>query len=46
MLVWAPRAERGLKGLLRTADQVVWHYDERPAAPLRRRRQPVQATLS
>lgn len=30
VLVWAPRAERGLKALLWTVDQIVWHYDERP----------------
>ena len=47
VLVWAPKADRGLKGLLRTADQVVWHFDERPAAlPVRRRRRPVQMTLA
>ena len=48
VLVWAPRADRGLKGLLRTADQVVWHFDERPAVPAvrPRRRRPVQVTLT
>ena len=48
VLVWAPRGDRGLKALLRTADQVVWHYDERPAASLvrQRRRRPVQTTLA
>ncbi len=45
VLVWAPRAERGLKALLMTADQVVWNFDERPAASMRtRRRRAVQAT--
>ncbi|MEN6516628.1 MAG: hypothetical protein ABFC38_00370 [Methanospirillum sp.] len=47
VLVWAPRAERGLKALLRTADQVVWHYEERPAPLMRtRRKRPVQMTLA
>jgi hypothetical protein len=46
VLVWAPRAERGPKALLRMADLVVWHYDERPAAFRGRRRRPVQATLA
>ncbi len=47
VLVWAPRGDRGLKALLLTADQVVWHYDERPAAsPVRRRGRPVQMTLA
>ena len=48
VLVCAPRADRGLKALLRTADQVVWHYDERPAASAvrPRRRRPVQTTLA
>ncbi|HIH03349.1 MAG TPA: hypothetical protein HA263_05700 [Methanoregulaceae archaeon] len=48
VLVWAPKADRGFRALLRTADQVVWRYDERPAAsavPPRRRR-PVQRTLA
>lgn len=30
VLVWAPRAERGTKALLRPAGQVVWHFEERP----------------
>jgi hypothetical protein len=46
VLVWAPKADRGLKALLRTADQVVWRYDERPAAVRPRRRRPVQLTLA
>jgi len=48
VLVWAPRADRGLRALLRTADQVVWRYDERPAASAAppRRRRPVQTTLA
>ena len=47
VLVWAPRADRGLRALLGTADQVVWHYDERPAAPTGRRRgRPAQLTLA
>ena len=45
VLVWSPRADRGLKPLLGTADQVVWRYDERPAAVRPRRRRPVQLTL-
>jgi hypothetical protein len=45
VLLWAPRAERELRALLRTADQVVWQYDERPASPARRRRRAVQTTL-
>ncbi len=48
VLVWAPRGDRGLKALLLTADQVVWHFDERPAAShvRTRRRQAVQVTLA
>ena len=48
VLLYAPRADRGLKGLLRTADQVVWHFEERPAASAGRprRRRPVQMTLA
>ena len=47
VLVWSPRGDRGLKALLLTADQVVWHYDERPATLMRtRRRNPVQMTLA
>ncbi len=45
VLLWAPRAERGFRALMGTADQVVWHYDERAPAPARRRRRAVQATL-
>lgn len=45
VLLWAPRGDRGLRALLLTADQVVWHYDERPAARPRRRR-PVQTTFA
>ncbi len=45
VLLWSPRGDRGLKALLLTADQVVWHFDERPATPVRRRRRQVQATL-
>ena len=45
VLLGAPRGDRGLRALLGIADQVVWHYDERPAGPLRARRRPVQATL-
>lgn len=44
VLLWAPRADRGVTALLRAADEVVWHYDEAPPAP-RRRRRSVQATL-
>jgi hypothetical protein len=49
VLLWAPRGDRGLRALLLLADQVVWHYDERPAgsvAPARRRRHEVQVTLA
>ncbi|MEN6518850.1 MAG: hypothetical protein ABFC38_11855 [Methanospirillum sp.] len=47
VLVWAPRGDRGLKALLLTADQVVWHYDERPSAWTQiRRKRPVQMTLA
>ena len=48
VLVYAPRADRGLRALLGTADQVVWHYNERPAGSVvtPRRRRPVQTTLA
>ena len=46
VLVWAPRGDPGFRALIGTADQVVWHYDERPAGPARMRRRPVQATLT
>ena len=49
VLVWAPRGDLGFRALLGTADQIVWHYDERPArsmAPARRRGRTVQATLA
>jgi len=46
VLLWAPRAERGFRALMMTADQVVWHYDEQPARSMvRPRRRAVQATL-
>ncbi|MEN6341346.1 MAG: hypothetical protein ABFC89_02185 [Methanospirillum sp.] len=45
VLVWAPRAERGFRALMMTADQVVWHHEERLARPIRRRRRAVQRTL-
>ena len=45
VLLWAPRAERGFRALMMTADQVVWHVEERPARPARRRRE-VQTTLA
>ena len=47
VLVWAPRGDRGLRALLMLADQVVWHYDERPARSMDRprRRKMVQTTL-
>ena len=45
VLLWAPRGDRGFRALMRTAGQVVWYYDERPATPARRRRREVQATL-
>ena len=48
VLVWAPRGDRGLRALLLLADQVVWHYDERPARSMdrpRRRRRAVQTIL-
>lgn len=44
VLLWAPRAERGLKALLRTAGQVVSHYDERPATTAHRKRRLEQVT--
>ena len=48
VLLWAPRADRGLRALLGVADQVVWHYDEPPPASVvrQRRRRPVQMTLA
>ncbi|MEN6518683.1 MAG: hypothetical protein ABFC38_10880 [Methanospirillum sp.] len=46
VLVWAPRAERGFRALMMTADQVAWDYEERPARSMpARRRRVVQATL-
>lgn len=45
VLLWASRAERGFRALLGTADQVVWHYDERPIGPGRRRKRVAQKTL-
>ncbi len=47
VLLYAPRAERGLRALLGTADQVVWRYDERPLTPTARpgSRRPMQLTL-
>ncbi|HOT94737.1 MAG TPA: hypothetical protein PK089_06075 [Methanoregulaceae archaeon] len=44
VLLYAPRADRGLRSLLRAAGQVVWRYDDRPAAPALRARA-VQRTL-
>ena len=47
VLLYAPRAERGLRALLGTADQIVWRYDERPPAPTARPRgRPAQRTLA
>ena len=47
VLLYAPRADRGLRALLRAADQVVWRYDERAPAPVGRRSgRPVQTTLA
>ena len=47
VLLYAPRGDRGLRALLRTADQVVWRYDERPpAAMARQRSRPAQRTLA
>ena len=47
VLLYAPRADRGLRALLRTADQVVWRYDERPPTPTTRpRSRPAQRTLA
>ena len=47
VLLYAPRADRGLRALLRTADQVVWRYDERPPTPTSRPRgRPAQRTLA
>ena len=46
VLLWAPRGDRGFRALMRTADQVIWYYDEQPAVPVRRRRREVQATLA
>ncbi len=45
VLLHAPRAERGLRALLGTADQVVWRYDERPAATRTQRLRAVQLTI-
>ena len=47
VLLYAPRADRGLRALLRTADQVVWRYDDRPPAAMgRSRSRPAQRTLA
>ena len=47
VLLYAPRAERGLRALLLSADQIVWRYDERaPVAAARPRSRPVQRTLA
>jgi len=47
VLLYAPRAERGFRALLGTADQIVWRYDERPPTPIARpRSRPVQRTLA
>lgn len=51
VLVWAPRADRGVRALLGAADQVVWWYDEQPAGGERRSRvprrgRPAQLTLA
>ncbi len=48
VLVWAPRAERGFRALMKTANQVVWHYEERPAGPMirTRRRRQIQMSLA
>ncbi len=44
VLLYAPRADRGLRNLLRAVGQVVWRYDERPKTPALSAR-PVQRTL-
>ena len=53
VLLYAPRADRGLRALLSTADQVVWRYHERPPSPVgrpqdrpRRRVRTAQVTLA
>lgn len=44
VLLYAPRADRGLRSLLWAVGQVVWRYDDRPSAPALRVRA-VQRTL-
>jgi hypothetical protein len=50
VLVSAPRVDRGFRALLGAANQIVWHYDERPADRVRsraaRRGRPAQLTLA
>ena len=47
-LIYAPKADRGLGALLRTADQVIWRYGARPAASAirPRPRRSVQMTMA